>query len=237
MSRGSSPAAASAARIARRIASPVGCCDVGRPARCRAAAQPRAPAAARRAARHARGFRARFAPPLRRTPCRCARHRTAGKLRPGQPSRCSASRAPRCHIKSGNVDPRTGAAHDHHVGLVAANHVGRFAQRQQRRHVALGNRVVRSAGIVANADVAGRHVRQILQHPQRVQLAHRLPRPAVDIEVLLLDPFATNGIRSSSRSQYMTPGRRRRRRSDPDRASPAASPASCQASSAAAEAS
>ena len=51
-----------------------------------------------------------------------------------------------------------------------------------------GDRVVRAAGVVANADVAGRHVRQILEHPQRIHLAHRLLRPALDVEVLLLDP-------------------------------------------------
>ena len=70
--------------------------------------------------------------------------------------------------------------------MAAANHVGRLAQRQQRRHVAFGNRVVRPARIVPNADMARRHVRQILEHPQRIQLAHRLARPAVDIEILLL---------------------------------------------------
>ena len=73
--------------------------------------------------------------------------------------------------------------------MPAANHVGRFAQREQRRHVAFGNRVVRPAGIVTNADVARRHVRQILEHPQRIQLAHRLARPAMNIEILRLDPF------------------------------------------------
>ena len=87
------------------------------------------------------------------------------------------------------IDPRTRAAHDHHVGMLAANHVGRLAQRQQRRHIPLGNRIVRPARVVANADVARRHIRQILQHPQRIQLAHRLARPAVDIEILRLDPF------------------------------------------------
>ena len=135
----------------------------------------------------------------------------------------------------GHVDPRAGAADDHHVGLVAANHVGRLGQRQQRRHVALGDRVVRPAGVVADADVAGRHVRQILQHPQRVHLAHRLARPAVDVEVFLLDPFDERHAQLFELA-VQQPGRA-------DHAEPSgsivasASPASCQASSAAAEAS
>ena len=120
--------------------------------------------------------------------------------------------------------------------MTAANHVGRLGQRQQRRHVALGNRVVRPAGIVANADVAGRHVRQILEHPQRVHLAHRLARPALDVEVLLLQPrderhaAALPARNTSMPAAPITPNR-----SGSIVAS--ASPASCQASSAAAEAS
>ena len=167
--------------------------------------------------------------PLR--PASNGRQTAAGSSAPSQ-----REPRPACHSEIGHVQPRAGAADDHEVGLIAANRVGRFRQGQQRRYVPLGDRVVRPAGVVADADVAGRHVGQILQHPQRIHLAHRLPRPAVNVEVLLLHPrekrqSATLRVRST------TARPRRSRRTDPGRAWPAARPASCQASSAAADAS
>ena len=88
----------------------------------------------------------------------------------------------------GDVDPRAGAADDHHVGQAAADHLGRLGHRQQRRHVALGDRVVRAAGVVADADVAGRHVRQVLEHPQRIHLAHGQLATSARCRSLLVDP-------------------------------------------------
>jgi hypothetical protein len=65
------------------------------------------------------------------------------------------------------VDLALGAADQEEVGLVAAQDAVRLAQGQEAGHVVLGDGVVRPLGVVQDRDVAGEHVRQVLEHPQR----------------------------------------------------------------------
>ena len=54
---------------------------------------------------------------------------------------------------------------------------------ERARDIAHRDRVVRAAGVLGDADVAGRHVGQVLQHPEREQLGHRRRAPAAKVEL------------------------------------------------------
>ena len=75
-----------------------------------------------------------------------------------------------------------GAADQEEVGLIAAEDAIRFAQRQQTGDVAFGDAVVGSAGIVQDRDVAGEHVGQVLEHPQRLNGGQALLAPLFEID-------------------------------------------------------
>ena len=80
------------------------------------------------------------------------------------------------------MQPRADPAGDDCVGLAAIQNPRRLGQGRQTRHVAQRDRIVRAAGVLRNAHVTGRHVGQILQHPQGEQLGRRRVAPAVEIK-------------------------------------------------------
>ena len=59
------------------------------------------------------------------------------------------------------------AADEHHVGRAAAKDAERLAERDRPGGVAGDLRVARPLDVVDDRGVAGRHVRQVLEHPQR----------------------------------------------------------------------
>ena len=78
---------------------------------------------------------------------------------------------------------RAGGAGDHQVGVAALDRAKRFADGQVAGRFAHGERVVRAAEVVVDGDVAGRHVGQILEHPQRGHVAEAFFAPAREFEV------------------------------------------------------
>ena len=140
------------------------------------------------------------------------------------------------------MEPRADPAGDDRVGLPSLQHADRLGQRRKPRHVAQGDGVVRPAGVLGDADVAGRHVGQILQHPQREQLGHNRRAPAAEIEPAVDHATAdtcrpTRPVRREScRPQASRPAARdrrafraSRRRRTPGR--PPRSPIGCRGSS------
>ncbi len=93
------------------------------------------------------------------------------------------------------VDLAFGTADQEEVGVVAAEDAEGLAQREQAGDVALGDGVVRSLGVVQDRDVAGQHVRQIFQHPQRLndRNARGTPLLQVDLAGLAVDT-GTGGV-------------------------------------------
>ena len=118
------------------------------------------------------------------------------------------------------VDLALGAADQEEVGRVAAEDAVRLAQGQQAGHVALGDAVVRPLGVVQDRDVAGQHVRQVLEHPQRLDGRQALLAPLLQIDVAGLAVDADLRRRRPARAARWRSGRRRtRRRSASGRAS------------------
>ena len=80
------------------------------------------------------------------------------------------------------VDFALGAADQEEVGPIAGQDAVGFAQRQQAGHVAFGDGVVGALGVVQDGDVAGKHVGQILEHPQRLDGRNALLAPLFQID-------------------------------------------------------
>jgi hypothetical protein len=86
----------------------------------------------------------------------------------------------------GRGHPRAAAADDHHVGVPAPDDHRGLDQRLQTRGVPLADCVVWPARIVSDADMAGRHVGQIHQHPQRIQFRHADLTPLLRLKLAVL---------------------------------------------------
>ena len=84
------------------------------------------------------------------------------------------------------VNARAGCAGDHPIGAAARDGAIRFVNGQVRRGFAHGERVARAAQVVEDGDVAARHVRQILEHPERVHFGQAIGAPAVVVELGVL---------------------------------------------------
>ena len=80
------------------------------------------------------------------------------------------------------IELAVGAADEEEIGLVAANDAIRLAQGQQPGDVALGDRVVRPLSVVQDRDMAGEHVGQVLEHPQRRNARQALFAPGLQID-------------------------------------------------------
>ena len=74
------------------------------------------------------------------------------------------------------------AAGDDNVRQSALDGPLGLEQRRQAGHLALRQRVVRSAGVVRDANMASRHIRQILQQPERKELGQRDRAPTTEFE-------------------------------------------------------
>ena len=80
------------------------------------------------------------------------------------------------------VDLRVGAARDHHVGPSPADDPRRLGDGQVGRGVGLGDRVARPLAVDQDRDVAGEHVGQVLQEPDRLDHPDRLAAPDLEVE-------------------------------------------------------
>jgi hypothetical protein len=75
-----------------------------------------------------------------------------------------------------------GRAGEHGVGRSAPDRDQRLAHRQMSTCLPQCQRVARPAQIVVDGDVAGGHVRQILEQPERRDPRHAIRRPAIEGE-------------------------------------------------------
>ena len=82
----------------------------------------------------------------------------------------------------GRMDPRIDPAGNDHVGLAALDDPHRLGQRREARHVSQRDAIIRTPSVLADADMAGRHVRQVLQHPEWEQFGHGRRPPAAEVE-------------------------------------------------------
>ena len=80
------------------------------------------------------------------------------------------------------VDLGVGPAGDHHVGPAPGDDPGGLADRHVRGRLGLGDRVARPLAVEQDRDVAGQHVRQVLQEPDRRDLADPLAAVGVVVE-------------------------------------------------------
>ncbi len=83
------------------------------------------------------------------------------------------------------VDAGASSADDHDFGTAAKNGAVGFAGRQVSSGFAMRDRVVGATKIVVNGNMAGWHVGQILEQPQRRQLRHAFGSPTIVVEVAL----------------------------------------------------
>ncbi len=83
--------------------------------------------------------------------------------------------------KCGMNLPANPAGNDR-VGLTPIQHPGRFDQRRERGDLAQGHGIVRAAGVLGDAHVAGRHVGQVFEHPQREQVRRKRLAPTLEVE-------------------------------------------------------
>ena len=102
------------------------------------------------------------------------------------------------------MDLRVGAPGDHHVGPAAGDDPRRLGDRQVRRRVGLGDRVARPLAVDQDRDVAGQHVGQVLQEPDRLDHPDRFAAPDLEVERL---------ARCRRRARSPVPARRARWRS------------------------
>ena len=75
------------------------------------------------------------------------------------------------------MNVRTAGSHDHHVGGIAFDGADASGQSQQGGGFATGDRVVWTARIVLDGNVARGHVRQLLEQPQRCDLSQTVFGP------------------------------------------------------------
>lgn len=103
------------------------------------------------------------------------------------------------------IDAGAGGADDHDVGGPAADDRRRFADDQVAGRFVHRQRVVRAAGVGENADVAGGHIGQVLEHPERFHLAQALLTPLFGVEVrLFIHAFAVGvGQRGGGREHQV----------------------------------
>ncbi len=80
------------------------------------------------------------------------------------------------------IDFAVGAADQEEVGLVAPQNARRLSKSQQAGDFAFRDRVVRSLGVVQDRDVAGMHVGQIFEHPERRNGGQPLLAPQLEID-------------------------------------------------------
>ena len=98
------------------------------------------------------------------------------------------------------IDLGFAAADEGHVGVAALDGAGSFSQRQAGGGLPAGNGVGRPLRVVKNRDVAGQHVRQIFEQPERRDVFHpgsfgRVVRfaPAGKVERVAGSPTLTHG--------------------------------------------
>src|SRR5579875_1686345 len=88
-----------------------------------------------------------------------------------------------------------GAADQEKVRLIAEEDAISLTQSQQAGNVACRNGVIWSAGIVQDRDMASEHVRQVFEHPQRLNERNALLAPFFQIDMARLAIGAdTSGI-------------------------------------------
>ncbi len=76
-----------------------------------------------------------------------------------------------------------GGPGDHAIGVASADGPRGLGEGEQAGCFAVRQGVVRTAQIVVDRNVTGRHVRQVLQQPQRRHLAEAFAAPAVEFEL------------------------------------------------------
>ena len=80
------------------------------------------------------------------------------------------------------VDARAGRPGKHHVGGVALDRHRRLPDGDMPTGLAEGQRVARATEIVVDRDVAGGHVGEILEQPERIEQRHAVDRPTIELE-------------------------------------------------------
>ena len=81
------------------------------------------------------------------------------------------------------MHPCSGGTSEHHVGGATLDGDRGLTNGQMAAGFTDGDRITRAAEVVVDGNVAGGHVRQILQQPQRCQLRHTVDSPALEIKL------------------------------------------------------
>ena len=135
------------------------------------------------------------------------------------------------------MDLGVGPAGDHHVGPAAGDDPRRLGDRQVGRGVGLGDRVARPLAVDQDRDVAGEHVGQILQQPDRLDHPDRFAAPDLVVERLAVLRRRGRSPAPARPARWRSGRPRGRCRSGSGSTPPSTSPASATASCAAATAS
>jgi hypothetical protein len=93
-----------------------------------------------------------------------------------------------------DVDAGSGSAGEHHVGMSALDHAHRFDDGRETAGFADRQRIIGSAGVEGDGDMAGDHIRQVHQQPQRIELVHAVRAPPFHLK-LPVDHRAAKGFR------------------------------------------
>ena len=83
------------------------------------------------------------------------------------------------------VHAGAGRTGHHDVGGTPLDRDHRLAHGEVAARLAERERVARAAEIVVDRDVAGRHVGQVFEQPQRCQLGHAIARPELKVEAAI----------------------------------------------------